>query len=81
MTSIKKDIDSFKIKTTDEFLHMLHLMFANAVMYNNSQHVVNSMAQEMAFDVIDHLKAILDISRIDVSLVGQTGKFLRTIVP
>ncbi len=52
LTHIKKHIEGGVIRTTAEFQRDMMLMFTNAIMYNNSDHDVCKMAQEMYDDVM-----------------------------
>ena len=56
LTMIKKNIENGTIRTTSEFQRDMMLMFTNAIMYNNSDHDVYIMAQEMYSDVMMHIE-------------------------
>lgn len=48
--TIKKNIDSGVIRTTEEFQRDLRLMFFNATMYNSSEHAVYRLTRSMQRD-------------------------------
>lgn len=49
---IKRNVENNVIRTTREFTRDMMLMFVNAVMYNNHEYDVYSMAMEMCNDVM-----------------------------
>ncbi|XP_074642906.1 bromodomain-containing protein 8-like isoform X6 [Tubulanus polymorphus] len=59
--TIKKHIETGVIKTTAEFQRDIMLMFTNATMYNNSDHNVFKMAQEMYDDVMQHIETVYTV--------------------
>ena len=56
LTTIKKNVESGIIRTTQEFQRDMMLMFTNAIMYNNCNHNVHKMAVEMYDDVMTHIE-------------------------
>ncbi|CAJ0932101.1 unnamed protein product, partial [Mesorhabditis belari] len=60
LTTIKADIEKGKITTLETLKHHLLQMFANAVMFNYTDHEVNTCAKEMAHDTIDMMRRFND---------------------
>lgn len=59
LSTIKKNIESGTIRSTDSFQRDIMLMFQNAIMYNRSDHDVYRMACDMQTDVLK----IIEVSR------------------
>lgn len=56
LQTIKKNIETGQLTTTPEFQRDIMLMFTNAIMYNNCDHNVYHMAQEMYDDVMHNIE-------------------------
>ena len=56
MQTIKRNIESGAIRTTEEFQRDMMLMFTNAMMYNNRQHNVHRIAKRMHQDVMQQIE-------------------------
>ena len=74
LNSIKKNVESGHIKTTEEFERDLMLMFLNATMYNGSDHEVYKLTRDMFEDTKKILK---DYKNAQVLLKENEPKALR----
>ncbi len=59
LSTIKKNIENYTIKTTKEFQRDIMLMFINAIMYNSANHDVHKIAIEMYKEVIHNIEVKL----------------------
>ena len=74
LNSIKKNVESGLIKTTEEFERDLMLMFLNATMYNGSDHEVYKLSRDMYEDTKKILK---DYKNAQLLLKENEPKALR----
>ena len=74
LNSIKKNVESGHIKTTEEFERDLMLMFLNATMYNCSDHEVYKLSRDMYEDTKKILK---DYKNAQLLLKESEPKALR----
>lgn len=58
LTTIKRNIEMGSIRTTAEFQRDVMLMFMNALMYNDTDHEVYKMAEEMQADSLEHFQVL-----------------------
>ena len=74
LNSIKKNVESGHIRTTEEFERDLMLMFFNATMYNSSDHEVYKLTRDMAEDTE---KILRDYKNAQMLLKESEPKSLR----
>ena len=74
LNSIKKNVESGHIKTTEEFERDLMLMFFNATMYNSSDHEVYKLTKDMHEDTE---KILRDYKNAQLLLKESEPKSLR----
>ena len=74
LNSIKKNVESGHIRTTEEFERDLMLMFFNATMYNSSDHEVYKLTRDMAEDTE---KVLRDYKNAQMLLKESEPKSLR----
>lgn len=55
LQTIKKNIETGKIRSTDEFLRDILIMLNNAIMYNKSNSPIYLMAREMQEESVAHV--------------------------
>ncbi|XP_028516816.1 bromodomain-containing protein 8 isoform X2 [Exaiptasia diaphana] len=77
LTTIKKNIENGSIRTTSEFQRDMMLMFQNALMYNNADHDVYRMAEEMRDDVMDQIQSYIATQLMVQSSDRDSTKMLR----
>ena len=56
LADIRRDLDAGALHSTEDMRHALHLMFVNAIMYNNADHDVHMCALSMYDDVMRMLE-------------------------
>ena len=59
MNTLKKEIESGTVSTSEQMKHRLMRMFANAVMYNPTEHDINLYSKEMARDTLIELARLV----------------------
>eukprot|EP00794_Sanderia_malayensis_P005432 gene5432-6111_t len=59
LSTIKKNIETGALKTTNEFQRDMMLMFQNALMYNRADHDVYRMAEEMRGEVMEQIQSFI----------------------
>ncbi|KAL0281440.1 UNVERIFIED_CONTAM: hypothetical protein PYX00_002427 [Menopon gallinae] len=62
LSSVKRNIELGNIRTTAEFQRDVMLMFTNALMYNERDHHVYTMAMEMQADSKEHFQMLLQVT-------------------
>ncbi|XP_026272468.1 bromodomain-containing protein 8 isoform X5 [Frankliniella occidentalis] len=72
LQTIKKNIETGAIRTTDEFQRDILLMFYNAIMYNIKGSPLYDMAKEMQEESVTHLNEYRN-TQLYVSTVGAEG--------
>merc|ERR1712012_172206 len=73
LSTIKKNIENGSIRTTAEFQRDMMLMFTNAIMYNNSDSHVHSMAAEMYNDIMLQIEQFVN-TQMMVQSESRTSK-------
>ncbi|PAA72556.1 hypothetical protein BOX15_Mlig029986g1, partial [Macrostomum lignano] len=71
LTTLKRQVDAGEVTSTRQFLSRLYLIFFNAVMYNNADQPVHSMALEIWADTCVSVDEML--GRIDGGLSAGGG--------
>ncbi|XP_071828235.1 bromodomain-containing protein 8-like isoform X1 [Apostichopus japonicus] len=64
LSTIKKNIESGTIRTTETFQRDIMLMFQNAIMYNRSDHDVYKMACDMQTDVLKTIEEFISTQKL-----------------
>ncbi|XP_067949627.1 bromodomain-containing protein 8-like isoform X2 [Watersipora subatra] len=80
LSTIKQNLEKNAIKTTEEFVRDVMLMFVNAMMYNNHEYDVYAMAQEMYDEAITAIEQHTQYSVRDCDMKLSTSRGRRSEV-
>ena len=56
LTTLRKEIEAGIVSTMEQFKMKIMKMFANAVMFNSSDHDINMYTKDMARETLEDLK-------------------------
>lgn len=59
LQTLRRNIDSGQIKTTQEFIRYVLLMFQNAIMFNKTNNYVYNMAREMQNESVEQIQILV----------------------
>lgn len=76
LQTIKKNIETGKIRSTDEFQRDILIMFNNAIMYNKNNSPINNMAREMQEEGVAHLIEYKNTQMVLQTSGAESGQLL-----
>lgn len=56
LTTLRKNVESGVVTSTEQFHREMLLIFVNAIMYNSSKHEVYQMAKEISSEFLRHMQ-------------------------